>query len=259
MARARPAPAPASPCRPRSEAAASRAPRVEWRSAALRACRRGRPGPRSCSRRRAVPRPTGPVRPSRDRWRGRRSRRRPSRSSSALRTEAGIGGGRSASIRIRPAHRPAPRWRRPGRSRDCAAGRPSCPNDGHGRAARPTGRNWKRRASRGTASAGRRRGAARRRRSAGRPTSASRWRAQKALSPGEPVSSPISIRILTLKPSRPPRAARTRSSASRSIVCWPLLSAVPRPYQRSPSTVTSKGARPGRQAASWPSTVSPWP
>jgi hypothetical protein len=56
-------------------------------------------------------------------------------------------------------------------------------------------------------------------------------------------------RTFRLKPSLPLRAASTCSSAARLMVCWPLLSAVPLPYQRSPSTVTRHGSSPARQAA----------
>ena len=67
---------------------------------------------------------------------------------------------------------------------------------------------------------------------------------QNGLSPGEPISSPISIRTLALKPSRP-RVSMTCASAAMIRLCWPLLSAVPRPYQRSPSMVIAQGrARP---------------
>ena len=63
--------------------------------------------------------------------------------------------------------------------------------------------------------------------------------------PAEPTSSPISIRSLTLKPRGWPRSASTAASAAMLIECWPLLSAVPRPYMRSPSTVSDQGERPG--------------
>jgi hypothetical protein len=63
---------------------------------------------------------------------------------------------------------------------------------------------------------------------------------QIARSPGEPISSPISNSHLTLKPRRP-RVDSTCSSAVRLIVCWPLLSAVPRPYQRSPRASSVHG------------------
>ncbi len=52
---------------------------------------------------------------------------------------------------------------------------------------------------------------------------------QKSARPGEPVSSPVSIRIVELKPSEP-RSCSTQARAAILIVCWPLLSAVPRPY-----------------------------
>ena len=59
-------------------------------------------------------------------------------------------------------------------------------------------------------------------------------------------SSPVSMIHLTLKPSRPPRASMTAPSAFMLIQCCPLLSAVPRPYQRSSSTTMSHGLSPGR-------------
>ena len=66
---------------------------------------------------------------------------------------------------------------------------------------------------------------------------------QKSARPGEPVSSPVSIRMVELKPSEP-RSSSTQASAAMLIVCWPLLSAVPRPYIRSPSTTIFHGDRP---------------
>ncbi len=56
-----------------------------------------------------------------------------------------------------------------------------------------------------------------------------------------PDSSPISIRYLQLKPSAP-RTAKTASSAARLTACWPLLSAVPRPYQRPSRSVHAEGS-----------------
>ena len=53
------------------------------------------------------------------------------------------------------------------------------------------------------------------------------WRQDAA--GAEPVSSAISMMYLTLKPSLPPRSASTQRSAAILTVCWPLLSAVPRP------------------------------
>ena len=156
---------------------------------------------------------------------------------SARRTDSGIGAGRSAGTRIRPrqstsvaialarivpglARSPPqlPEW--------CAA---VAQHDGEievERAARPQEDR-------------RPRSSARRGPSEAISTSAASSRAcasQAARSPGDPTSSPISISSFALKPSRP-RASMTRASAARLIVCWPLLSAVPRPYQRRPSTV----------------------
>ena len=76
--------------------------------------------------------------------------------------------------------------------------------------------------------------------------SSSRRASQKAARPGEPASSPVSISQTALKPSLPPRGAMAWRSAARLMLCWPLLSAVPRPYQRSPSTrsVQDRGRRP---------------
>ena len=53
-------------------------------------------------------------------------------------------------------------------------------------------------------------------------------RGRSRAGPGEPISSPVSIRNIALKPSRP-RVFSTQSSAAMLIECWPLLSAVPRP------------------------------
>jgi len=63
--------------------------------------------------------------------------------------------------------------------------------------------------------------------------------------PGEPVSSPVSIRMVELKPSAP-RSSSTQASAAMLMVCWPLLSAVPRPYILSPSITIFHGDRPCR-------------
>ena len=56
----------------------------------------------------------------------------------------------------------------------------------------------------------------------------SRCSAHTSRRPGEPTSSPISISHLALKPSLP-RVRSTAACAAMLIVCWPLLSAVPRP------------------------------
>jgi hypothetical protein len=52
--------------------------------------------------------------------------------------------------------------------------------------------------------------------------------AQKALRPGEPISSPVSTGTSRLKPSAP-RVASTAARAVRFTRCWPSLSVVPRP------------------------------
>ena len=89
--------------------------------------------------------------------------------------------------------------------------------------------------------------------------SSSRRASQKAARPGEPASSPVSISQTALKPSLPPRAAMAWRSAAGLMLCWPLLSAVPRPYQRSPSTRSVQGSRPASQRAALPRTTSPCP
>ena len=53
--------------------------------------------------------------------------------------------------------------------------------------------------------------------------------------------------------------ARAAFIAAMLMLCCPLLSAVPRPYQRSPSCVSTQGDRPWRQALSCPFTTSPCP
>ena len=91
------------------------------------------------------------------------------------------------------------------------------------------GRSDGRRGHRERSSAGRARCAARPRRSADRLSAdRSLCCAQSSGRPAEPISSPISIRNLALKPSRP-RSASTAASAAMLMLCWPLLSAVPRP------------------------------
>ena len=89
--------------------------------------------------------------------------------------------------------------------------------------------------------------------------SASRCASQKAARPGEPASSPVSISQVALNPSLPSRARNTARRAARLMLCWPLLSAVPRPYQRSPSTCRRHGSRPASHLAALPRTTSPWP
>lgn len=42
------------------------------------------------------------------------------------------------------------------------------------------------------------------------------------------------------------------------MLCWPLLSAAPRPNQRSPSARSDHGKRPLLQRSDWPETTSPW-
>ena len=63
--------------------------------------------------------------------------------------------------------------------------------------------------------------------------------------PIEPRSSQVSSTSFRLKPSLPPRSASTASSAERFTACWPLLSALPRPYQRSASSVRRPGIEAG--------------
>ena len=50
----------------------------------------------------------------------------------------------------------------------------------------------------------------------------------KSANPGDPDSSPVSIKIFELKP-RQPLVSSMLFSAPIFTVCWPLLSAVPRP------------------------------
>ena len=58
--------------------------------------------------------------------------------------------------------------------------------------------------------------------------SRSRCRRANSCSPGEPISSQVSIRNTELKPSLP-RVCSTLRKAAILMECWPLLSAVPRP------------------------------
>ena len=58
---------------------------------------------------------------------------------------------------------------------------------------------------------------------------ASRFSRTTSWTPAEPFSSPVSIMNLALKPSLPPRVSSTARIAAMLMVCWPLLSAVPRP------------------------------
>ena len=62
-----------------------------------------------------------------------------------------------------------------------------------------------------------------------------------------------------VEPNRPPRAASTAASAARLMLCCPLLSALPRPYQRSSRAASVHGSRPSHQRPSRPRTTSPWP
>ncbi len=57
---------------------------------------------------------------------------------------------------------------------------------------------------------------------------ASRCAQHTSARPGEPTSSPASMRNFALKPSLP-RVASTAAIAAKLMLCWPLLSAVPRP------------------------------
>ena len=82
--------------------------------------------------------------------------------------------------------------------------------------------------------------------------------AQTSLKPGEPVSSPISMMNLALKPKQP-RSANTQASAFKLTECWPLLSAMPRPYQRPSKSVRVQGETPSRHSDSSPRITSPWP
>ena len=57
---------------------------------------------------------------------------------------------------------------------------------------------------------------------------ASRLARTTSCTPAEPFSSPVSIMNLALNPSRP-RVSSTAPRAAMLMVCWALLSAVPRP------------------------------
>ena len=111
--------------------------------------------------------------------------------------------------------------------------------------ARP-GRNGTCRACRSRSSAPRASRAGRRCRSARRPPARRVCAATNSRRPIEPRSSQVSSTSFRLKPSLPPRSASTASSAERFSACWPLLSALPRPYQRSASSVSRHGSRPAR-------------
>jgi hypothetical protein len=58
---------------------------------------------------------------------------------------------------------------------------------------------------------------------------ASRCAAQNSARPGEPVSSPVSSSQVVEAQPAAPRASTACASAARLMLCWPLLSAVPRP------------------------------
>ena len=81
-----------------------------------------------------------------------------------------------------------------------------------------------------------RRRAVRRWRSARPPSVRPHARRRIRASRCEPRSSLVSSTSFTLNPSLPPRSSSTCSSAVRLSACWPLLSALPRPYQRSPAS-----------------------
>ena len=138
---------------------------------------------------------------------------------SAARTLAGIGGGRRPSTRMRP--RPStrlaiaeastvpglrsrppqlPEWWAPSRSSRLRSklAAPRVPRNTVGKPARNRGPSLAISAS---------------------AASKSRCAAQNSASPGEPVSSPVSISHLTLKPSLPPRAAITIASAAMLMLC----------------------------------------
>ena len=83
-------------------------------------------------------------------------------------------------------------------------------------------------------------------------------RTLRARLPGVPVSPAISIRYLTVKPKHP-RSASTQAMACRLTLCWPLLSAMPRPYQRPACSVSDQGDKPSRHPLSRPRITSPWP
>ena len=86
----------------------------------------------------------------------------------------------------------------------------------------------------------------------------SRLASHRGARPDEPVSSPISIRYLALNPSLP-RASSTLAMACMFTECWPLLSAMPRPYQRPSDSVRVQGDSPCFHSESRPRMTSPWP
>ncbi len=168
------------------------------------------------------------ARPSRDRSRARQARRAPRSRRARARPRRECGRGRIPGPGSARSGRRWSRARARVAPRDWRAGRPNCRNAGRPRGRRSTDRSDRRRGSRERSSAARRTAAVRRRRSRRRRGTASRFSAHSSRKPPEPISSPISISHLALKPSAP-RAASTAPSAARLMVCWPLLSAVPRP------------------------------
>ncbi len=252
-------------CRPRS--ATGSAPRrvAEWRSPASRACPSCTPALRSCTSRTPVRPATGPARPTTARSPDRRAavdfavgerlahRRRqirlaPTRQCGSARSASEMRGDRMRQLDAGIGDQPAP-----------VAGVVSA----FARLDR-SGRNSWRRASRETPSAARRdrRGPSDAISRSAR--SRSRCSAHSSRRPAEPVSSPISIRYLALKPSLP-RAASTLSHGLHVDGVLALVvgdaAAVPapialgqRPGRRGPRATRAPG--PGsRRRARKPSTV----
>ena len=204
-------------------------------------------------RRRALLAPPGIDAPAR--CRRRRSPRRPA-PPSPLPTSA-------APSARRPAARPSARrcwpahWR--GSRPDWRSGRPSCRNDAH-RSRKSQTRSKLMAPRQPSVIVGRScftRGPSEATRTSA--ANAALSAATSSASPLEPDSSPISMMKRALKPRRPPRSAITASSAAMLMVCWPLLSAVPRPYRRSPSRAVTQGPLPLVHWSSRPRMTSPWP
>ena len=171
---------------------------------AFPACRPSWPGSRTCTRRTPSRRASGRARPSPDRSRDRRARARPRSRRARACTEsgnvvrhpfgnadlpgrAGDGRERMGQLDRRARQEPAP----------VAGMMPAL-----ARIDPEIDREAAARAERDGRAVGRR-GAGRRSRSARRRRTASRCSAQSSRRPGEPVSSPISISHLALKPSLP--------------------------------------------------------
>ena len=201
----------------------------EWHWPAFRYCRKTSPALRAYSMHRAVRRPTNLPRPSFQTVPAHpasaRSSRRPGPSGSGWK-------GAVASIdpaADAPCRRQAWRWRWRGWSRDWRGRRPNCRNDASPRASSRPDESVFRRGNRGIAWGDRRRALAHRMPRNRSAFSSSRSCSQTWRKSGEPISSPVSMMNLALKPSRPPRVSRTARSADILMLCWPLLSAVPRP------------------------------